>query len=381
MRASPGATAAVAAVASMVCALAGCADATGGASVDGPTWSVVAESPLSARREPAAAWVAGRFVVVGGLSNPMCADTGDCAIPPDSTLRDGAAFDPGTGTWQEIAPAPTVVFATSTAVIGEVLYILSVDVTVPEAPEALLAYDAAADQWETLPLPPGRSSQLVAAGDQLLAIPGSDEQGAMPDAVLDAATGAWRELPDDPLGPSFDRQAVWLGDRLLLAAKDLVTSPGSEEPAIVRLAELDATMTQWSSPRDTEVIGWGMVWAGGRVVFPGTGSADGGEVNNWGRSYPFGGVLNPADGSWTELGVTDEQPTGGAPGLPALAVGETVIVADGLLDPVSGAWSPLPAVPGGEVYERGVATADGLIFVWGGATTDGLVADGYLLRL
>lgn len=368
--------AALVGVVSAAVALAGCAGTAGGAPET--AWSEVAESPLSARRAPVTAWVADRFVVLGGWSGPACGPNADCAFDAATLERDGAAYDPATDTWAPIAPAPVDIPGAGVAVVEEVLYLLTYGLG-SEAPAAMLAYDAAADRWETLPTPPGEWSDLVAAGDVLLAVSGTDEYGPQPDAAFDRATGTWRELPDDPLGPSYDRQALWLGDRLLLTAKDLVPSPGSEGPSLVRLAELDATFTTWSAPVETEIIGWGPVWAGGRVVFPETGSADGGEVNPWGRSFPAGGVYDPADGTWTELGVTAEVIPWAATGLERLVVGDRVVVANGLLEPVTGTWSALPPLPGEDVLERGAAANDDTVFVWGGATTGHPVADGYIL--
>lgn len=364
------------AVASAAVALAGCADTARGAPET--TWSAVAASPLSARRAPVTAWVADRFVVVGGWSGPACPPNADCVYDPATLEQDGAAYDPATDTWEAIAPAPVDVPGARVAVVGDVLYLLT-DGLGSEVPAAMLAYDAAADRWEALPAPPGEWSDLVAAGDVLLAVPGTDEYGPQPDAAFDPANRTWHALPDDPLGPSYDRRALWLGDRLLLTAKDLVRSPGSEGPSLVRLAELDGAFAEWSAPTETEIIGWGPVWAGGRVVFPETGSADGGEVNTWGRSYAAGGVYDPADGTWSELGVTAEVVPWAATGLERLVVGGRVVVADGLLDPVTGSWSALPPLPREDVLERGAAANDETIFVWGGATTGRAVADGYLL--
>jgi len=408
-RATPVTLVTLAMLVTLVLVLAGCTDRTDATAPPGPpdatsltaptgpdagvvvptdlTWSDVSAGPLSARHAPLVAWVADRFVVVGGWSGPACPPNAYCVPDPETVLSDGAAYDPESDSWEPIAPAPVALPDASHAVVGDVLYVLTASWWLPETPETLLAYDAAADSWAVLPPPPGRWSALVAAGDRLLAIPGTDEEGAQPDAVLDPSTGTWQVLPEDPLGPSYDRQAVWLGDRLLLAAKDLVPNPGSAEPSLVRLVELDAALTTWSAPRDTEILGGSAVVAGSgdalgasaRVVFPDLGSADGGEVNGWGRSYPYGGILDPADHSWRDLGVSE---VGGDPWtrLPALPVGGRVIVANGLLDPVTGQWSTLPALPGGELMARGVATNDDVVFAWGGATTRSAVADGYVLR-
>jgi hypothetical protein len=34
----------------------------------------------------------------------------------------------------------------------------------------------------------------------------------------------------------------------------------------------------------------------GRLINPTLGDADGGEVGNWGRTYPYGGIFDPLRG-------------------------------------------------------------------------------------
>jgi hypothetical protein len=345
--------------------------APGTAASHGPTWVPVPESPLSPRRAATAVWVDQQFLVVGGLAD-WCPPTADCAGGASPRV-DGAVLDPRTGRWQSVADAPTGVAAAPSAVIDGVVYLLTSD-----AVARLLAYDAAADRWTSLPPPPGTPDRLVAAGEVLVAVSGSDELEAAVDSVFAPDTGAWTALPDDPLGPSFDREAVWLGHRLLLAAKDLVASPGSERPALVRLAELDATWTTWRGLPDSELLGWGATAVGDHVVWPVLGAADGGQVNGWGRAYPNGGVLDPADGTWRPL---PDIPGGGNRGrVPAAVVGDRVVVGDGLLDPATLAWAPLPKPPWDDVAEQAVAGSDDLVLVWGGSDAAGLRADGHLLR-
>jgi hypothetical protein len=130
---------------------------------------------------------------------------------------------------------------------------------------------------------------------------------------------------------------------------------------------------------NTGVIGWGPVAVGSRVVWPGTGSADGGAVGNWGRSYPEGGILDPSSGTWQAL----PRP----PWPPALdccttVVGDRVLVGGQLLDPATGHWTRVPQLPG--VTRRAATVVGGprTLLVWGGATTGtrpGNLATGYLL--
>ena len=60
----------------------------------------------------------------------------------------------------------------------------------------------------------------------------------------------------------------------------------------VRLARLDADRSRWTTLPDSEIIGWGPVTAGSRVVWPSTGSADGGDCDGDDASD---GAVNPED--------------------------------------------------------------------------------------
>jgi len=355
----------------VVAALAACGSAQGGGVPAQDGWSVVPEGPLSARTNASVVWVGDRFVVVGGDDGPPCPPTADCVVPSGALRADGASFDPVAGAWARIADAPTPVFASTTAVVGDTLYVLT-DARRDGSPPTLLAYDVGEDRWTTLPTPPDGAGRLVAAGDVVLSVPGSDELETGADSWFDAVTGTWHAIPDDPLGPSFDRSIVVVDGRVLLTAKDLVPSPGAEEPAVVRMAELDPTLTTWTVLPDSEVIGSDPVSAAGRLVFPDPGSADGGEIGNWGRAYAFGGVYDPATGDWADLPAVPTRTS-----WPRVVVGERVRVGDALLDPATGSTSALPASPWGATDSPSIAGSPTAVLAWGGMA-DG-TATGFLL--
>jgi hypothetical protein len=369
------------AVLTVVAAVAGCGAVDGLPAAADRSWTAVAAGPLPARHDALGVWDGRRFVVVGGSAEQPCPPQGDC--PPGRTLTDGAAFDPATGTWQPIAAAPVPLGGGDqlVAVRGRV-YALT--------PEAFLAYDGDRDAWTSLPPPPGEGRLLDAGGTPVL-IAATDESADSPgagprpvvDAAFDPATGAWRVLPDDPLGPSFDRAAVWTGDRLLLGARDLVANPGATAPSLVRLSALDPALTTWAPPTRTELLGSGLAVAAGTAVWTGTGRADGGQVGNWGRSYPEGGMLTVATGGWRPL-PSAPRPAGPLPVDPPLSTGGRVSVGGHLLDPLTGDWLRLADPTGGPRFATTVVAGPDLVLVWGGATEDDPDhnrGDGHLLRV
>jgi hypothetical protein len=351
------------------------------------SWTKLPEGPLSPRHEATGAWINGQFLLVGGSSSIACHPNASCMPPDQHGLRDGASFDPVSGDWRAIAEAPEPVIGQNIAVIGDTMYVLAVDFTEAGASYAFLSYDTADDVWASLPLPPSPDSQLVAAANTVIAIAGSDERGNDVDSVFNPSSGTWQQLPDDPLGQSYDREAVWVTGGLLLTGKDLVASPGSEEPSVVRLALLDTTLTTWTLLDDSEIIGWEPRAVSGHVVFPYTGSADGGEVNNWGRSYPEGGIFDPSDSSWTALpdppsatGLAGVDLSGSGSDGSGLNVGNRVLVAGHLLDPATGGWLVVPEPPWASLTGASIVANTDTILVWGGAADGDNFADGYMLH-
>ena len=110
-------------------------------------WEPVADAPLSPRDQSVAAWTGTEVIVVGGTTGRPCPPGADCVLPPKSAERaDGAAYDPETDTWREIAPAPSA-FAGGHALWwdGRVIVVSN---------RLTMAYDPAADEWQRLGLHP-----------------------------------------------------------------------------------------------------------------------------------------------------------------------------------------------------------------------------------
>ena len=108
---------------------------------------------------------------------------------------------------------------------------------------------------------------------------------------------------------------------------------------------------------------------GSLAIAPNRGGADGGQVNNWGRMFPNGGVFDVATRQWEALPgeVTKQQLGGGAIGrFAALFTSSRGQV----LDLVSDTWFAIPAMPDGldGAYAQTIVAAGANLFVFGGGT-------------
>ena len=272
-------------------------------------WAALPASPLSPRTEAHAFWTGDQVLVIGGNDGQICPPNADCAMPAAPGLSDGAAYEPSSGEWTEIAPAPLPLGYISGAVLSDVLYVF-IPGFEPAAGVrmAFLAYHVLDDRWEELntpPVPGGTALALVAVGDKVVGYHPTQERGVIPDQLYDPASGDWTDLPADPLAPSFDRSAVWTGQELLMLGVEVVPQPNAVRPSLYRAAGLDLASGNWRRLPDSEVLGWNPAWfwAADRVMNPSIGSADGGQINNWGRAFSFGGILDPASGAWSPFPI------------------------------------------------------------------------------
>ena len=351
----------------------------------GGTWERLPDPPLSPRESAVAVPAGGAVLVVGGSDADPCPPNADCAAPAAPLLRDGALYDPRAGTWERIADAPVGVSFGSTAVVGGDVYLLAPgEPWESGAPPAFLRYRTGDDRWTRLPLPSGASRRsIVAAGDRVVAYADSDEFGVVPDLVFDPARRAWAELPDDPLPRTFDRTMAWSGRELVLAAHALVPDPGAREPSVVIAAAYDAGRGTWRRLPDSEILGGGARWFAheGRLVLAALGSADGGEVGNWGRPYPNGGVLDVEPGRWSGL---PDPPAGADEFSAGIVAGDRADYwgqQGWVLDAVAGGWTQVPPLDGDDqiVSGRSVAAAGRDLLGFGGARWPGDGGRGELL--
>lgn len=313
-------------------------------------WQRIPDGPLSARQGGLAVRVAGRFLVLGGSAVPACPSNASCVDPEVPPLRDGAAFDPVTSRWSRIADAPFAPeYYQVPVVVGGLLYLSAQDAT-GTGRQRLTAYDPARNQWSDVPFPPVRHPQLVAAGDTLVAV----SQSSRRIVRYDAAATRWRALPADPLDVATDRRAAWAAGRLLLAAPVGAGRPSAQ----VELATLDGSLRTWHRLPDRKRTG-------------GLPEAAGDTVRFWycRTRCPEGSTLDLTTGAWRAAPVID--PSSTAPTCIPSAINGTLgaraVVASGLYDARSGAWSALPPLPVPSCVGGAMAAAGGdAILVWGG---------------
>ena len=329
------------------------------------TWASMSAAPLSPRLRPTMVGRGEEVIVLGGdpYSRP-CPPNAACVRDLREAPRDGAVYDVVHDRWDRLPDAPRPLDISSSAVVGDVLYLW--------LPDGVLALDLVTHRWASLPDPPTVSQylRLVAAGGQLVAyyneVGRADARDLMWVPGVDAPErGRWEVLPTQPFGASFDRSIVWTGHTLLLVA---AAPAGETGPPFVRAAVLAGQEWRTMPPQDVVIGGstdWS--WTGDRAVSASTYEADGGQTNGFGRAYPSGGYLDPRRGRWAEL---PRIPVGHQRrvGLPHAAGGRYVANGEGLvLDTERERWLALPPQPDQADQDAGAAWASGRLVVWGGA--------------
>ncbi|MDN4174987.1 hypothetical protein QWY28_18635 [Nocardioides sp. SOB77] len=346
------------------------AEEPGRAAITG-AWERAEDAPLSPREGAVLAHVGEEVVVVGGYAGEPCPPTADCAYET-APERDGAAYDLDSGAWRRIQDAPRPVPPwSSRAVVGGDLHVL-VD-------GRLLVWRSAEDTWEELRVP-GEASwgSLVADGRRLLLVSGSDERGRVPDRVLDTSTGVWSELPEDPFVPAYDRTIVPTDLGLVLTAKAIGPDGQPASPGLVQAAVLERRATTWRTlPPSDQLGGWRWSWSGTHLVDATLGGADGGEVNGFGRTIPYGGRLDPATGRWSRLPDAPPEDHADETGWHVDAVGGRLVATTGwVYDDARETWTRLLR-PAGAPSEPGPAVwAGDVLVVHGGADWAGGDAPG-----
>lgn len=331
-------------------------------------WEAMPPGPLSPRLRPIVVSWGNAVVVVGGRQEDPCPPNASCPRDPRESLRDGALYDVISKSWRTLPLAPIPLDVYSSAVVGDVLYLLMT--TEGNVAPRLLALDLLGGTWENVPAPPVAARcclKLVAAGERLIGFYVEQGRSGSADFAFVRATGSWEKLPAAPFDTSYDRSMVWTGDALVLVTPG--PPPGqamTSRPPFLKAAVLVGQ--SWRVLPDQQTVIGGSTdwsWSGARVVSATTLAADGGQTNGFGRTIPAGGQLDPATGAWSELPSPPATSTNGG-----VVAADSRYVANGeglVFDAREQRWIQLPPPPEAADQDAGGAWAAGRLVVWGGA--------------
>jgi N-acetylneuraminic acid mutarotase len=292
-------------------------------------------------------------------------------------VRDGAAYNPNTDSWRTIPDAP---------IVGGYWYSIvwtGTEMIVWGDPRRRghsrgnvgAAFDPSSNEWRHIADGPltGRSGHLaVWTGDEMIVWGGyltayNRERYDGEGAAYDPATDTWRMLPRAPLPAGYDAMGAWTGNEVLVMATPM-GNKASDYPKFAEAAAYDPASDSWRElprpPHVAYVSPPAVFFENELILLSLGGEVDGGEVNNYGRSYDTGGILDVSEEEWREHADTSlyanqrwEQ----------IALDEEVVI-DGLAyDPDEDSWRKLPKFPlGNREFPVRVWTGTELI-IWGGA--------------
>jgi hypothetical protein len=367
------------------------------------TWRSVPAPPSAAIQDAVMVWTGRELVIWGG--------SGWTAYLPAGGLRAGSAYQPATGRWQSLPPAPISADGTPEGVWT------GTDVVVAASYGGqlrLAAYRPATGTWRRLPAPPvaGLSAseyRLIWTGRQLLLYGYPPETSAQagnpfrpgPRPVLAALTAdgsRWRILSAPPSRPQHTLDqgftAVWSGSRLLVFTQRMHSDQTADGFSLTgggsTVTSYDPLTNTWITEPATgpaPPLNGTAFWTGQAALLVGGVECTMCSGGPAGARHPLsGGVFDPDTTSWHALNpssalnvmpqavawagaliaVANANQFPGRPNQPAVA---------GAWDPDTGQWlrlsAPTVSIQGGGVSPvTGVWT--GQEFIFPGST--GLVA-------
>ena len=339
----------------------------------GGDWDRLPKPPLSARYGSRSVALEGRLYVLGGTDAELCPPNADCKTPTDPFFTDGAVYDPSSGAWDEIADTPIPIGHGSSSVVDGKLYLLvnAYGSAHPSTRAGFLSYSPGTDRWEELSLPPNHEERvLTSRGPRVVAFQASQENGVKEDLVFDPDSDSWSELSPDPLRASFDRWMVWTDGELVLTAIENVPQPGSDGPALYRAAVF--ADDEWKAFGESQIFGYNPEWSwtAGMVLNPSNERADGGETNNWGKTYNAGGTFDPSTGEW---GLLPNPPHGRGEFEGFSAAGDRYAIAYSgwVYDALDERWTELTRPGGAPDADLSAVWVGNELYLFGGVRWDG----------
>lgn len=173
-------------------------------------WRPMADGPLAPRSSASSTWTGSEILIWGGTG-------------PDGRFADGAAYDPAADSWRSMAAGPLGPrLGPAAAWTGEELVVWggAADAQAGEVYGDGAAYDPATDTWRELaqaPLTPRRPFRSAWTGRELLVFGGeAGDQEFTDGAAYDPASDSWRPLASSPVVTRRGATTVWTGTELIV---------------------------------------------------------------------------------------------------------------------------------------------------------------------
>jgi N-acetylneuraminic acid mutarotase len=349
-------------------------------------WTMLPESGIAGRSDPAAVWTGTALIVWGGAGHPRALD-------------DGASYDPVAERWTPLPASPLGARRAHSAVwTGDRMVVFGGQGLGEGCRRACAlgdgaAFDPASGTWAAIPVAPiaprfGHSAVFV-RGRMVIWGGAADGGAALGDgASYNVATGVWTVLPPAPIAPRLGHRTVAAADRMLVWSGSNEADEGGRYLADGAVYRIDTNEWAAMAPaparlgaRDTAAG----VWTGAQLLVWG----------GYGRSAECTPCLH-ADGAAYDLATDTWTPIAGSPlsgrgGHRAVWTGRDMVVwggfdtamrADGArYRPARDLWGPVAAGPlAGRQHHAMVWTGRQLL-VWGGEGANGKLADGAALTL
>jgi hypothetical protein len=282
------------------------------------SWRKVRQAPLSPRFNTATVWTGSVMFIWGGRDSAS------------NALSDGALYDPATDSWRKTAPSPLASGLTAFWTGKEVEVWGGGPGLVPNSNPAITAgaaYNPKTDAWRQLAAPPAAPIHTVVApitgwtGDRLVLWnywehttptgPNSTITNAGLDVDLyDAARDQWRSLSSagSDFPPTLGARTFWTGKEFVVWAggRGHGPPPGLDNPGYLFNPENNSWRRMGRGPIDAGGAD-AAVWTGSAMVAI-TGS-EVGAPNGEGMSPGDGGKYTASMNSWVRIprapGATD----------------------------------------------------------------------------
>lgn len=321
----------------------------------GGSWRAGAPSPVGPRWMPVSAWTGTEALVLGGGTDSPCPPNASC-VEDDPMARDGAAYDPETDSWREIAEAPVPIgYWFRSVVVGQTLVLFD------GADGQWLAYDIAADSWSQLPPPPVRLADpgsLAALDGRVYVVARSGQV-----LTLDVAGRTWSQLPVDDLEPRLTPYAVLpTDDGIFVCGSDPDVPDDGDTPPFTIVDRWNGETWSERFPTTGTVGNQCAHWTGTRLVSNDLQTATGLDGNP-----PMGGRLDLETGEWTPLpNAPDIEAPHRESWSPGAAEGPLMLGWGYLYDDSDGSWTAIGRPDSKVDSQQAGIWADGSLLVFGG---------------